>query len=61
MTMQSYATTRTETRAIDATAARLRRALRKQGLRVKPFRHSEAFERGARVPLVFPKTVEKGS
>lgn len=56
----SYAATRAEYRAIHTKAQQLARDLRKQGLRVKPFRHSEAFERGARVPLVFPKTVTGG-
>lgn len=51
MSAQSYAATRAEYRAIQATAAELARALRKQGVRLPRVRHSQAYEIGARADL----------
>jgi hypothetical protein len=49
--MRTYAQTRAEYRAIQATAAELARALRKQGVRVPKVRHSQAYLRGVTVKL----------
>jgi hypothetical protein len=51
MSAQSYAQTRAEYRAIQAKAAELARALRKQGVRVPKAVHSKAYLRGATVKL----------
>jgi hypothetical protein len=47
----SYAQTRAEYRAIQAKAAELARALRKQGVRVPKAVHSKAYLRGVTVKL----------
>lgn len=56
----SYGQTRAEYRAIQATAAQLASALRKQGVRLPRVRHSQAYEAGARADLQSLPSYGKG-